>query len=265
MGRSVTSIAVATVLATALVTGCTNVVTDPRGIDAERAKTLERAAYAGEQGAGAAGDARVADQADGGREPGGKRPAGFDLLRPAAQARTHPLSDLWGPGAFAIFDDGKAVFEWRNRDQLWNEIVVPVGESCRRAGAPIRQPLFDGPEPLAAAVDPYWNHRSTSGRGTLISVMCAYVDEDKGPMERYEAVLVATDPSTQHGRVVARSQPWTLAAADYATVGDLVAARDRAMAAWVREQGRVEADPIAPSPDRGVDATDSPDADSGAR
>lgn len=274
MGRSVTLIAAAMVLLALAASGCETTFTDPRGIDAQQAEDLERAAYAsgaGEPDEGRDGRTRVATETRDPRatgdasEDGAGGRGGFELLRPAAQAGDHPLSSLWGLGAFAIFDDGQVAFEWSNRDQLWNEVVSPVGETCRQAGPPIREPLFDGPEPLEAAVDPYWNNRSTSGRGTLISVMCAYVDQQRGPVERYEAFLVATDPDTGRGRVVAQSQPWTLAAADYDGVGELVEDRDRAMAAWVREQGRVERDPIPPAADRGVDATDSPDADSGTR
>lgn len=262
MGRSVTAAALALVMLTPAVAGCEAVFTDPRGVDAERAEALEQAAYAS-PGAGArmAADARVAAEAGVPPEPSG----GFELLRPAADAGDHPLSDLWGLGAFAILDDGQVAFEWSNRDQLWNDIAVPVGRSCRDAGPPIREPMFDSPEPLQAAVDPYWNNRSTSGRGTLVSVMCAYVDAQRGPVERYEAFLVATDPDTGRGRVVARGGSWELAARDYDTVAELVGDRDRAMAAWVRQQGRVEADPIAAAAGRGVDATDSPDADSGVR
>lgn len=267
MGRSATAAMLALVLLTPAVAGCEAVFTDPRGVDAERAEALEQAAYAS-PGAGArmTADARVASEAGVQQDPpGGVPPGGFELLRPAARAGDHPLSPLWGLGAFAIFDDGQVAFEWSNRDQLWNDLVVPVGRSCRDAGPPIREPMFDGPEPLVAAVDPYWNNRSTSGRGTLVSVMCAYVDAQRGPVERYEAFLVATDPDTGRGRVVARGGSWELAARDYDAVAGLVRDRDRALAAWVRQQDRVEADPIATAADRGVDATDSPDADSGAR
>lgn len=263
MARSVPAIAAATVLLATALAGCEATFTDPRGIDVEEVEALERAAYTGD------GDgARTAAQPEEGRGAQGtgtRRGAGFDLLRPAPQVVDHPLSDLWGLGAFAIFDRGEVAFEWSNRDELWNEIVIPVSESCRQAGPPIQEPLFDGPEPLQAAVDPYWNNRSTSGRGTLVSVMCAYRDAQRGPVERYEAVLVATDPDTGRGRVVARSRAWTLAASAYEDVGELVADRDRAIAGWVREQDRVEADPIEAATDRGVDATASPDADSGAR
>lgn len=256
---------VATVaLAAALVTGCTAAIEDPRGMDPAEAESLERAAHTAD--ADADPDAAAAADPEG-AGAGDAEPAreGFGLLRPAEEVAEHPLSDLWGPGAFGILDGGEVVFEWANRDALWNEIAVPAGEACREAGPPIDEPLFDEPEPLEAAVDPYWNNRSTSGRGTLVSVMCAYVHEDRGPVERYEAHLVATDSDTGEGRVVASSDAWHLTVGDFDHVADLVRERDRRMAEWARQQDRVDADPVQPAEGYGLDAADSPEGDAEAR
>jgi hypothetical protein len=252
----------ALVVALALATGCAPTVEDPRGMDPEDAEALERAAHT----ADADPEPDTAVAADGeGEAAGGPPTERFELLRPAEEAAEHPLSDLWGPGTFGILDGGEIVFEWANRDALWNAIVVPAGEACREAGPPIEEPLFDEPEPLEAAVDPYWNNRSTSGRGTLVSVMCAYRDPERGPVERYEAHLVATDTETGKGRVVASGGPWEFAVAEYEHVAHLVRDRDRRMADWARQQERVAADPIRPASDYGLDAADPPETDAEQR
>lgn len=253
--------AVAAMAALTLIAGCGTAVEDPRDISSEEAQALERAAHTG-KGDGA--DAGVTRDRGAGADRGEARDA-FALLRPAAEASDHPLSEYWGLDRFAILDNGEAVFEWANRDELWNEIVVPVGEACRQAGPPIDEPLFDAPEPLRAAVDAYWNNRSTSGRGTLVTVMCAYVDDERGPVERYQAHLVATDPDTGKGRLVARSEPWEFAAREYDSLGELVDDRDAAMAEWARQQNRVDVDPMSPAQGYGLDAADAPDSDAADR
>lgn len=254
--------AVAAMAALTLVAGCASGVEDPRDVDVDEAEALERAARSdpGDAPEDASADAAVTRDRGAGEDRGEPRDA-FALLRPAAEASDHPLSEYWGLDRFAVLDNGEVVFEWANRDQLWNDIVVPVGDACREAGAPIDQPLFGEPEPLRAAVDAYWNNRSTSGRGTLVMVMCAYVDEDRGPVERYRAHLVATDPDTGNGRVVARSDPWEHAAADYDRLVDLVRDRDAKMAEWARQQERVASDPVSPAEGYGLDAAAAPDSD----
>lgn len=254
--------AVAAMAALTLTAGCATGVEDPRDVDVDRAEALERAARTDP---GDAADDDPADEAvtrdrGAGEDRGADRDA-FALLRPAAEVRDHPLSAYWGLDRFAVLDNGETEFEWANRDQLWNDIVVPVGDACREAGPPIDQPLFGEPEPLRAAVDAYWNNRSTSGRGTLVMVMCAYVDEERGPVERYRAYLVATDPETGNGRVVARSEPWEHAAEDYDRLADLVRDRDAKMAEWARQQDRVASDPVSPAEGYGLDAADAPDSD----
>lgn len=239
--------------------GCGTGVEDPRDIDVDEAEALERAAHRGGGDDGPADDEVTRDRGAG--EDRGEPTDAFALLRPAEEAGDHPLSEYWGLDRFAVLDNGEAVFEWANRDELWNEIVVPVGDACREAGPPIDQPLFGEPEPLRAAVDSYWNNRSTSGRGTLVAVMCAYVDDERGPVERYQAHLVATDPDTGTGRVVARSEPWEFPVEDYDELGELVRDRDAAMAEWARQQDRVAADPMSPAEGYGLDAADSPDTD----
>lgn len=254
--------AVAAMAALTLAAGCATGVEDPRGVDTGRAEALERAARTepGDAADGDPADDAVTRERGAGEDRGADRDA-FALLRPAAEARDHPLSEYWGLDRFAVLDNGETEFEWANRDQLWNDIVVPVGDACREAGPPIDQPLFGEPEPLRAAVDAYWNNRSTSGRGTLVMVMCAYVDEERGPVERYRAHLVATDPETGNGRVVARSDPWEHAAEDYDRLADLVRDRDAKMAEWARQQDRVASDPVSPAEGYGLDAADAPDSD----
>lgn len=234
-------------------TGCDASFRDPRDIDPAQAEAIERAAQA------APGDRdepeEPASEGTAGAEGRAEdRAEGFTLLRPADEAERHPLSHLWGPEAFAILDGGNTVAEWSNADELWDEVVDGAASACREAGPPIDEPAFDDPEPLDAAVDPYWNNRSTSGRGTLVSVMCAYVDSERGPVERYEAHLIATDPETLEGRVVASSPSWEFPVDDYDRVAELVVERDAALAEWARGQERVDNDPVSRAEGVGLDA-----------
>lgn len=254
-GRLRAAIAAAALGTVSLTGGCDGHFADPRDVDPADVEALERAAENGSPDQGSPDQAAPrGDAAQAAAAADDPPPEGFELLAPAAEAGDHPLSRLWGPDAFAVLDDGEPVVEWANRDELWNEVVAGVAADCRAAGPAIEEPAFDGPEPLDAAVDAYWNNRSTSGRGTLVSVMCAYVDADRGPVERYVARLVATDPDTRVGRVVARSPAFEFVLADYDEIAGLVADRDETLAQWAREQDRVDADPVAPAEGAGLDA-----------
>lgn len=252
---------IAAMAALTLATGCGTAVEDPRDISVAEAEALERAAHGATDDGGADDEVARDRGAAAERSQASDASDAFALLRPAAEAGDHPLSDYWGLDRFAVLDNGKAVFEWANRDELWDEVVVPVGDACGDAGSPIDEPLFDEAEPLRAAVDSYWNNRSTSGRGTLVSVMCAYVDDERGPVERYQAHLIATDPDTGEGRLAARSDPWEFAVQDYERLAELVNARDAAMAEWARQQDRVDVDVMSPAEGYGLDAADAPDSD----
>lgn len=254
---------IAAMAALTLAAGCGTAVEDPRDVSVAEAEALERAAR---RGPGEDGGTEVArDRGDAAERSEASDASdasdAFALLRPADEAVDHPLSEYWGLDRFAVLDNGDAVFEWANRDELWDEVVVPVGDACRDAGPPIDEPLFDEAEPLRAAVDSYWNNRSTGGRGTLVSVMCAYVDDERGPVERYQAHLIATDPGTGEGRLVARSEPREFPVQDYERLAELVNARDAAMAEWARQQDRVDVNVMSPAEGYGLDAADAPDSD----
>lgn len=235
MGR-VAAAAAAVALAT--LTGCAPLVDDPRAAPSE-AEAIERAAYA------PGTSEREGEE--------GEAPHVYGLLTEASAAADHPDGDLWGPSRLAIYDDGDVAAEWDNRDELWNAIIAGVADACRQEGSPLTEPIFDDPEPLHAAVDAYWNNRSTGGRGTLVWVMCSYRDPERGPLERYEARLIATDPDTLEGQVAAESPAWRLPAADFDGMAELVRARDEKLAEWVREQPEVPADPVDASDDDGMD------------
>ena len=104
----------------------------------------------------------------------------------------------FGWEAFAPFEDGEKLFEWANKAELWDEVAPPFRDECLLAGPEATRPMWDAEVLIPAGIEPRWSNKSTGGRGQFVEFVCLYHDEEaEEPVERWTAVLIATDDDQQ--------------------------------------------------------------------
>ena len=113
----------------------------------------------------------------------------------------------FGWDAFAPHADGQVLFEWANKAELWDAVAPPFRDDCLRAGPPATRPMWDAEVLIPAGIEPRWSNESTQDRGQFVELVCLYEDDEGQPVERWGAVLIATDDDL-HGTVIAEMEPF---------------------------------------------------------
>jgi hypothetical protein len=158
----------------------------------------------------------------------------------ADRARTATWARL-GYDSFAPHRGDDVLFEWTNKEALWNSIAPGFRDECLLAGPQAVRPMWDAAALIPAGIEPRWTDESTGGRGQFVEFVCAYVDEAAGePTERWRAVLIATDEGLV-GEVVATMPAFTLPESDFETYRDALDGGRREAWAWIRTQPSTEA------------------------
>lgn len=131
----------------------------------------------------------------------------FLELAEADRAKTATWA-RFGYHQFAPHADGEVLFEWANKDELWNSIAPRIRDECLLAGPPATRPMWDTKVVIPAAIDPAWNDQTTGGRGQVMELSCNYMDEGQ-PVESIWGVLIATDDQ-KRGSVALISDPFVI-------------------------------------------------------
>jgi hypothetical protein len=150
----------------------------------------------------------------------------------AERARTATWARL-GYDHFAPRTAGEVLFEWSNKEALWNSIAPGFRDECLLAGSPAVRPMWDTAALIPAGISMRWTDDSTRGRGQFAEFVCAYIDEATSePTERWRAVLIATDDDLV-GEVVATMPPFTVPESDFETFEEALDWATNRAWAWI--------------------------------
>nr|MBA2317609.1 hypothetical protein [Euzebyales bacterium] len=141
----------------------------------------------------------------------------------------------FGYEAFGIRVDGRTVFEWENKAQLWDSIAPRFRDACLQAGEPVDQPMWGSQTLVVSGISAQWNPETTGGRGQFIRFDCSIDSQERGRAEQVGGLLIVTGGGGA-GEVAAVRPPEVFAEADYRDFEAAQAAIDEQLWEWVTEQ-----------------------------
>jgi hypothetical protein len=92
--------------------------------------------------------------------------------------------------------------EWRNKAELWDQLMPAFRDECLLAGEPATRPIWDGQIMIPVGISPRWSDDATEGRGQFLQALCVYEDAESRVVERWMGALLS-GPSNAEGEVLA--------------------------------------------------------------